>query len=101
MGQLRKGSIGSSIRVLIKEDGLPMNISSASVKTLLLQKPIGVVVEKVAAFETDGANGWLKYVTIAGDLDTSGPWQGQVYIEMPTGKWHSEMFSFQVGGNLS
>ena len=100
-GQLRKLDEGSVLRLSVKENGLPFNAAAATVKTLKLAKPSGAVVDRVAVFETTGADGVLLYTTIAGDLDESGPWTGQLYLEFPAGKWHTDPFNFVVGENIS
>ena len=100
-GQMRVGDIGTVIRISVKENGLPFNASSATVKTLKLMKPSGVVVARATTFESNGADGVLRYATVLADLDESGPWTGQVYLELPIGKWHTNPFNFVVGENLS
>jgi hypothetical protein len=100
-GQLRKDDVGSVLRLSVKENALPFDASAATVKTLKLSPPNGNVIERAASFETTGADGVLIYTTIAGDLDQAGPWTGQLYLEFPTGKWHTDPFNFVVGENLS
>ena len=99
-GQIRKGDIGTVIRVQIKENGAPFNAATATVKTLKLLKPSGAVIARATTFETTGADGVLLYTTVLDDLDQSGPWTGQVYLELPIGKWHTDQFKFSVGENV-
>lgn len=99
--QLRVGDVASIIRVTVKDAGVALNLSTATVKQLKLKKPSGTVVVKDAIFATDGVNGQLQYETLAGDLDVPGPWMVQVYIEMGTQKFHTTMFSLPVSANLS
>lgn len=100
-GQFRIRDIGSVIRVSVKENGAPFNASTATTKTLKLRRPDGTVTTKTMTFETSGVDGVLVYTTLLNDLDQAGPWTGQVYLELPTGKWHTEPFNFSVGDNLS
>lgn len=100
-GQLRKNDEGSVLRISVKENGAPFNAGSATTKTLKLAKPSGTVVERTPVFETTGVDGVLLYTTIAGDLDESGPWTGQLHLEFVGGKWHTDQFNFVVGENLS
>lgn len=99
-GQLRIGDIGTVIRIRVKENGLPFNASSATLKTLKLRKPSGIVISRATSFETTGVDGVLVYTTVLNDLDQSGPWTGQIYLEMPAGKWHTDPFNFMVGENV-
>lgn len=99
-GQLRKDDVASVIRISVKENGVPFDASTATVKTLRLTKPSGAVIDRVAVFETTGIDGVLTYAVIAGDLSESGPWSGQLTLTMPTGLWHTDPFNFVVGDNL-
>lgn len=101
-GQIRKYDIGSVIRVTVKEHGVVFNASAAIIKTMKLRKPSGNVLERPAEFQTDGVDGVLQYVTVEDDLDETGPWTGQIFLEFAANAaWHTEPWSFTVGGNLS
>jgi hypothetical protein len=101
-GQMRRFDIGSIIRVTVKENGLVFNASAAIGKTMKLRKPSGSVLERPAEFQTDGTDGIVQYTTVANDLDESGPWTGQVFLDFAaTARWHAEPFNFTVGENLS
>lgn len=99
-GQMRKGDIGSTIRVTVKKNGVPLPLQTATLMKLKLAKPSGVVVERVMVFNTDGSDGKLKYVTLAGDLDEAGPWSGQVSFTIGSGSWHTDEFSMVIGAVL-
>lgn len=78
-----------------------VDISTATTKSLLLYKPDRTLLTKAASFSTDGTDGKIRYTTLAADLSAAGSWQLQVYIEMPTGKWHSDVQAFHVYANLT
>ncbi len=65
---------GTRLIVVVEEDGEPLDISTATAKTLELTKPDGTVESKTAVFFTDGTDGKLLYTTIAGDMDVEGLW---------------------------
>lgn len=49
----------------------------------------------------DATDGIVQYISIAGDLDEEGPWQGQVTITFATGDvFNSTIFNFNVKANL-
>ena len=98
--QLQKFDIGSTFRVTVKENGVPMDLSAAVVKNLKLGRPTGSVLEVPMGFLTDGADGVVIYTTVENDLDQTGPWKGQVFLEFGNGKWHTTQFGFDVGENL-
>lgn len=99
--EIHVGDIGTVFEVTVQESGTALNISTATVKQILLEPPSGTMLTKTAAFVTDGTDGKISYTTILGDLSEAGQWLLQVYLEMPTGKWHSDTQRFQVYGNLS
>jgi hypothetical protein len=100
-GQLRQWDIGSIIRVKVIENGAVFNASGATDYTLKLKRPSGYVLEVPAKFETNGADGVFTYETVEGDLSETGPWSGQVFMKFETGSWHTDLFNFTVGENLS
>ena len=93
---LRQGDVGTAIRCTIKEKGVVVPIDNATIKKMRFQKPSGAAVEKTAVLSTDGLDGRLQYVTEVGFLDEPGPWMGEGYVELPSGKWTSTQFSFNV-----
>lgn len=95
------GDIGTVLEVTLYDSGSVVDVSSATVKQIILEKPDGTAVTKTASFTTDGADGKLRYTTIANDLDAPGDWNLQVYVEMPAGKWKSDVGVFTVLPNLS
>ena len=101
-GQMRRFDIGSVIRVTVKEKGAIFDASAAIGKTMKLKKPSGAVLERPAEFQTDGSDGIVFYTTVENDLDESGPWTGQVFLDFAANaKWHTDLWNFTVGENLS
>lgn len=100
--EIHKGDIGTVFEVTIKDDGAAVNISGVAVKQLKFVKPDGTVVTQTAGFKTDGTDGILTYTTIADDLDASGTWRVQAYVEWAAGwKGHSDMIPFKVYDNAA
>lgn len=95
---LRQGSIGSLIEIEVTEDGVALDISSATALTLKLTKPNGDAVEWEVDFgDAGGVDGMLAYTTLEGDLDQAGTWTAQPLITLPTGQWPTDPFYFEVG----
>lgn len=86
----------------ITENCAAVDISGATAKTILFQKPSGVMLEKAALFVTDGTDGQIQYSTVEGDLDEVGIWKIQAVVELGSGSlYHSNMKSFKVMHNIS
>ena len=95
----RKGDVGVPIKVTVVKAGAAVNISTATTLKILLVKPDATLLTKTAVFDSDGSDGKMKYVTIAGDLDQEGVWQIQGELTM-TGLKHTADGSFMVGKTL-
>jgi len=82
----------------------PLDLLAAgiTVSEILLRDPNGVKASHAASFLTDGTDGKIHYVTVAGDLDVPGPWrlQGKVADAGPSKTLYSEVGSFTVRENL-
>ena len=95
------GDIGTVFELTIKDtDEAVIDVSTAAVKYIYFQDPTGTRMRKTATFTTDGTDGKIEYVTIAGDIDEVGTWQVQGYVETSLGKFYTEKMSFQVLSTL-
>ena len=101
--KIHVGDEKTVLRALITDDvtGLFVDISSATTKTIKLQKTDGTVVEKTAVFTTDGTDGYIQYITVTGDIDQAGGWKIQGFVDGPNFRNHSTIKSFLVYENLS
>ncbi len=95
--ELHRGDVGTVLTATVTENGVAANISTATTKEFVFQKPSGTVVSKIAVFVTDGADGKLKYTTVANDLDEEGTWSWQVRLVFPAGEWRTSVVNFTVG----
>jgi len=100
-GEIRVGDIGTVFELTIKDqDDQVVPINQATVKEITLKKPSGTKVTKTAVFSTDGTDGKMRYTSVADDLDVAGDWSYQGYVELPDGKWKTDIHSFRVHSNL-
>lgn len=98
---IQVGNIGTVIRLTVKEDGVAVDVSSASsTKQIILGKPDGTSLTKNASFTTDGSDGKVEYTTIDGDLSLPGWWTAQAYVVMTGFTGHSEVVKFFVHPNI-
>ena len=98
--EIHLDDVGTVFEVELQENDVTLDISAATTKALLFQKPDGTVVTQTAAFTTDGSDGKIQYITVADDLDQSGNWKLQARVTLPTGTWSSSTSKFKVYGNL-
>ena len=74
----QENAIGVDIVYTVLDDaGVAKDISLATDLKLIITKANGARVEKTAVFVTDGTDGKLKYVSVAGDLSPHGTYEVQ------------------------
>ena len=98
--QIHVGDIGTTLIVTILEDGSVVDISSASSLQIIIKKPDATTLTKTGVFTTDGTDGKMQYVSIAGDFDQSGNYRIQGKVNLTSGNYSSSVGSFKVHCNL-
>jgi len=78
----------------------PVDLTGATVLEFKFLKPSGTLVTKTAVVFGAATDGVARYTTVLDDLDELGNWKVQGYVELPTGKWHSDTDKFKVHANL-
>lgn len=100
--EVHVGDVGTMFKLrFLDENGAVVDISTATVKQAIFKKADATVVTQTATLFTDGTDGIAKYVSVAGDIDMGGTWSVEGYVELPSGKWHSDIHRFVVVGNLA
>lgn len=89
------------LKVTIVEDDVPLSVAAATAKSIILMKPDGTVTVYPADFLTDGSDGIIYYDTVNGDLDQSGIYKIQGYIEIEGGTYKGSVQTFRINCNLS
>jgi hypothetical protein len=74
------GDIGTIIRFTVKDDGVIVNLSSATTITFYLMDPGGNVANKTGTLTTDGTDGKIEYTTTTGVIDEAGTWTIQAKV---------------------
>ena len=99
--EIHVGDIGTIFEATIYvEPKTVLDISAATTKTIMFQKPDGTVTTNTAGFLTDGSDGKVTYTIVTDDLDQIGDWGWQVRLIFPTGTWSANIKSFKVYANL-
>jgi len=99
--EIHVGDIGTAFEVTVKDqDDVVVDLSSATAKEILLQKPDKTVLTKTASFKTDGEDGVIQYALAAGDIDANGLWSLQAHVVLPAGEWWSSVVIFDVVANV-
>jgi len=99
--EIHLGDIGTAFRLTIVDcDGQAIDVSGASVKSIVFLKPDKTTVTRPAVLFTDGVDGVIEYISVADDLDQLKTWKIQSVVTLPTGTWSSNIEKFKVHDNL-
>lgn len=88
------------ITVVNASDGLPKNISQTTMKKIIVKKPNGTSFTRNIEFVSDGADGQLQYVSIAGDLSVIGTYLCQINLVLPDWNGSTSPFTFSVRATI-
>jgi len=99
---VQENAIGIPIEYLVRDsNGNPKDISGATVKKLIFNKPNGVRIEKTAEFTNPpGSDGFLLVYSVDGDLMPYGVYEVQAELTFPTSDLRTEVATFPVLRNL-
>jgi hypothetical protein len=87
--------------ITITDGRIPIDVSSATTKQLLLQKPgSSTFITKTASFVNTGVDGKVHYDFLTGEIDIDGEWHWQVYIVTPAGNFHTNVYPLTIKPNL-
>lgn len=98
--EIHLNDIGTSFRANLNDCGVATDLNGYTVLNMIFSKPDQTTVTKPATIVGVPDSGIIEYVTVDGDLDQIGSWKVQGYIELPTGKWHTDIEKFKVYSNL-
>lgn len=87
--KIYKGDVGTEI---ILDTGT--DLTSATALAIKYRKPGSAVTQSWVGTRYNTTK--IKYITIAGDLDTVGIYKIQAYVVMPSWTGHGEEASFEV-----
>lgn len=95
--KIHEDDIGTELKFTVMENDIIKDVSSCVVKKLKIRAPDDTIASKDMVFDTDGSDGVLKYVLLADDINQSGSYGFQVYIELGTWKGHATRIDETVG----
>lgn len=104
------GDIGTAVDITVVEQDpsdptntktISVDVSAATLIYMKFQRPDTTGFTRVAGFKTDGTDGIVRYVTVAGDLDQPGGWKVDVEIHLSGGQWTTDIYKMKVNDILS
>jgi hypothetical protein len=98
--KIQAGAINLMLELDLMEGNAPLDVSSANVINIIIQKPDNSFITYPAMFRTDGTDGKIYHLTVAKDIDMGGDYYIQSYLEMPNFKGYSTPVKFTVYENI-
>jgi len=101
MTDIHKGDIGTTFILTIMDGAEVVDISGSTTREIYLTDPALSKATHSASLTTDGTDGKMEYATTAANvLDTTGSWQWQGRVVLPSGDWKTDILTFEVVENL-
>ena len=97
---LHLSDYGFAITIIMVEEGVALDISTASTKQFVFKRPDGITTTVTAVFTTTGTDGSLYYTVPTGFLNIVGQWKVQAIATFAAAKYHSDITTFTVTDNL-
>lgn len=102
MTEIQENNIGTLFKVrIVDEDGVVVNVSTATTKEIILRNPAGTGTAYAASFTTDGSDGYIQYVGTSGLLNMLGIWEMQSHVVIGSNEWFGTVTKFRVLRNSS
>jgi len=111
--QIHVGDIGTLVGVVVEEFDettgtcVSVDISAAESMSITITRPDGTKFSRTAVFTTDGTDGQMHILSVAGDFDAANArsgkaWrrQGYVVLEAGVNEKRTEVVWFEVAENL-
>ena len=100
--QIHKGDIGTRFLVTVKDDGVAVDLTDATLKQLNFRKPDDTILNRSgSSLGADSiSSGVIYYDTVAGDLDEAGVYKLQGKVSTPSGTYYTDVYTFKVHSNL-
>lgn len=94
---IRLYDVGTILEVTIVDElNVVQDISTATSKQFIFDKPDGTQLTVSASFSTDGTDGKIQYTFASGNIDQVGLWIYRGKVTSPAGTWTSEDYTFTV-----
>jgi len=97
---IQVGATNLLIKLTVKSGNSALDISDATTKNIIIERPDSTLVTGSGIFFTDGTDGILYYRTIVTDLNQDGEYNAQAYLVTPSFTGYTTQISFTVYENL-
>jgi len=97
--EIHLNDVGTEFKLTIADAGSVVDVSSATT-TVNFRRPDGTCFSKTADKVDGGSGGIVRYITESGDLNTTGTWKLQAFVDFGATEFYSDIHSFRVHKNI-
>ena len=98
--EIHMNDVGTKFLVTVTDGTSAVDISSATTKQLIFQKPSGTKLTKATAFTSDGTYVKMQYSIASDDFDEAGSYKLQGKVVISDGTFYTDIHTFKVHRNL-
>jgi len=98
--EIHVGDVGTRLLITIKEDDIPVDISTATTISIYIKRPDDSILARTGTLNSDGVDGKIFYDIAAGDLNEAGYYKLQGRVTLNTGTYYTSIYNFQAHCNL-
>ena len=100
--EIHVDDVGTRFLLTVKDSGVVVDLSSASLLQVNFKKPDDIVVNRTGSTLSDGSvvSGVMYYDSLAGDLDQAGHYKLQGKVGLTGGTYYTDIHTFKVHCNL-
>ena len=98
--EIHMNDVGTKFLVTVTDGTSAVDISSATTKQLIFQKPSGTKLTKATAFTSDGTDGKMQYSIASDDFDEARSYKLQGKVVISDGTFYTDIHTFKVHRNL-
>ena len=97
---IHEGDIGTKLLVTVTDNGVVVDIGPATTLQIFIKKPDGALLTRTGVLDSDGSDGKMYYITVAGDMDVAGNYKIQGHVFLAAGSYYTSTETFKVHCNL-
>lgn len=94
------GDVGTIVRISITENGSPLDLTDATVIKIKFERKDRTSFQVEGSVYGPAIDGVVQCVSDATYFTGKGKMTVQVYVEYPSGKWHTSEAEFEVFENI-
>lgn len=100
--EIHQNDVGTRFLITVKDDGVLVDISNASIRQITFKKPSDSTIVRTALIFNDGSalSGVMYYDSGVGDLDEIGFYKLQAKVYLPSGTYYTDIHTFKADCNL-